>query len=825
MSCRQLSGFGSPWSALDQRGAAARLWVAVACCALLGCQSSDETKDAAPDAPTGPRLDTVSPLTGPPRGGIPLILRGQNLAPGAEVRVAGAIAANATSFTSGELRITLPAGPGAIGPVPIEIRNPDGPYTVRPDLFVYGSILEKTLSGAPLSIVSADFDGDGRPDLATLGRWDDSVTVLFNTGAGRFDRLLQLPLGGQLTVQANLAAVDLDSDGKSDIVVSERALTFRNLGGGSFAPPTPLLSTAAPDNVTVGDYNGDGRPDLALLSWGSPTGWLLLNQGALRFSPPSTLALGAKANSVTAAAGDFDGDGKDDLAVAVEEGVVVATSVSATPGVGKLLALPGHPVSVSTGDLNGDGLRDLVVTTNFTKDVQVLVGDGAAGFSGVASLPVGDNPSQVTIGDLNGDGIAELIVANRWSSSLSVLSGKGGGSFSPGASLPVGSQPISTIMADLDGDGRPDLASVNSVGSSVSLVLSGDYGGIGPTLSYPVGGAPSAIFVQDLDEDGSDDVVVRSSAGTVNILFSDKMGWFNRIEFPGAAADSAIVGVGDLDGDGRADLISRSADMMQVSPNKGGGRFGRWVGTPVSGSLFGFATADFNRDGHLDMVALPYDQAKYEPLLLLGTGMATFSPPVRVVTTFPSGALAVADFNGDGLTDLAVAYVSNVGVGILLGTGLGGFGPSRETDHGGYEPTSITAADINGDRRMDLAVTLEFFLGSKGPGLLSVLLGKGDGTFAAPALYTTGVDPSAAAVGDLNGDGIPDLVVANRLGGSVTLFLGKGGGALERANSDGVQVNGNPTEVKLLDINADGKLDLILTSQITDNLSILLNRL
>ena len=224
---------GVPWPALKRRhtrvrrppsaGRAAPFGVVIACCALLGCQPPAADLGAASDVPdTSLRLDAVSPQAGPSGGGIPLILRGQNIAPGAEVRVGGVLATNAIFRTPGELRVTLPAGPGAIGPVLIELRNPDGESTIRPDLFAYGSLLEKTLGGRPESLATADFDGDGLADLATMNRWDDSVIVLFSTGRGRFDRLLRLPLGEHVEETASLAAVDLDGDGKPDLVVSQR---------------------------------------------------------------------------------------------------------------------------------------------------------------------------------------------------------------------------------------------------------------------------------------------------------------------------------------------------------------------------------------------------------------------------------------------------------------------------------------------------------------------------------------------------------------------------------------------------------------------------
>lgn len=175
----------------------------------------------------------------------------------------------------------------------------------------------------------------------------------------------------------------------------------------------------------------------------------------------------------------------------------------------------------------------------------------------------------------------------------------------------------------------------------------------------------------------------------------------------------------------------------------------------------------------------------------------------------------------DGFAALANGINNNV-VGILLGTGTGSFGPSRQVELGASNPLGITAADINGDGQIDLAVTLLSSATSNGLGLVSVLLGRGDGTFAAPALYLTGVFPSSVAVGDLNGDRIPDLAVANVHGNSISIFRGNSSGALKLLEK--VQVNGYPQDVKLVDVNGDGKLDLVLPSRVTNNLSILLNR-
>src|SRR5207244_4194421 len=215
------------------------------------------------------------------------------------------------------------------------------------------------------------------------------------------------------------------------------------------------------------------------------------------------------------------------------------------------------------------------------------------------------------------------------------------------------------------------------------------------------------------------------------------------------------------------------------------------------------AVGGFNGDGTLDLAVA--DWGSNTVSVLLGNGDGTFQAPLTFTTGARPSSVAAGDFNGDGALDLAVANEDNFSVSVLLGNGDGTFQvPSTFTT--GARPQSVAVGDFDRDGTLDLAVAAEAGFPVL-PGNVSVLLGNGDGTFQAPLTFRTGERAVSVAAGDFNGDGVPDLAVANNgeptFGhrGNVSVLVGNGDGTF-RAPSTVVTAN-TPTAVVVGDFNGD----------------------
>jgi hypothetical protein len=629
--------------------------------------------------------------------------------------------------------------------------------------------------------------------------------------------------------------------------------------------------------VVVGDLNRDGRPDLVVAS---PAGTIsiLLASGPGTFGAPTTFAL---ASPRALALEDVNRDGILDLVVAAGDGVSVLLGNGAG-GFGARLDIPTGigTTAVAIADLNGDGRPDIVVA-NGDSTLTVLLGDGAGGFALVADVPTGSTPIALALADVTGDGLIDVVVANAGDPTVSVFPGTGAGILGPRRDFATLPAAVDVAVVDLDFDGFPDLVVASSVGA-VSVLRGAGGGTFRPATTVATGGIVQSVIAVDVNGDGRPDLVLaRSTPAAALVLLGDGEGNFDAgTAFVNGGPEPFSIAAGDFNQDGRPDLVTANLagnsvtvrfnttvfapagafapavpqllsfsaldpqpvtillgnvdnvtrtfteffdrtgpDLVVVEDAQASlalsfeGRIGGFPSPfPVGGGVTAAVLADVNRDGILDLV-LGRQADSGVITALLGDGAGGFGPGIETPSFQAPISIAVGDVNRDGLPDLMIATGDLDGVLKFAGGAGAGFGADGLVlCGGGGVVRAVALADLNRDGILDIVA-------ARGDSTVSVCLGNATGGFGPPINRAVGQFPVALAIGDVNGDGRLDVVVANADDGTVSILLGDGTGALPSRLD--IPTGALPSAVALADLNRNGRLDIVVLNFGDENLRII----
>jgi hypothetical protein len=586
-------------------------------------------------------------------------------------------------------------------------------------------------SGDTNGATTVDLQGNGSADLVVLNAEDNTISVLLSNGDGTFQTAANYSVGAEPDA---IAVGDFNKDGKNDIAIenynSNSISVLINNGNGTFKPAVNYGTGSYTDaGIVTADFNGDGNLDLIACNNGNLG--LLLGNGDGTFQAATTLPVpGGAGFYINLKTADFNGDGKADLALTDSDGnlIVMLGNGDGTFTTSFTAATGGSYGGLSIADLRGNGKFDIILPEYFASQVGVFLGKGDGTFQAAANYATVGYPASVAIGDINGDGKVDVAVQGRMGG-LSILYGTGGGAFS---------------------------AAVNSTNGGTWSITGGNYSGSNFSLAVPTG-SNTAIYL------GNGDGTFKSPSAT---------------PITSTTGSYTVVHAADLDKDGYLDTVALDSQngLIAIFLGNGDGTFKAQISYAVPDAK-DFALADFNGDGVLDIVVA---QGANGLGVLLGNGNGTF----QAVSNFnATGVNAVGvtagDFNGDGKADIVYADSSLPGFGIVLGNGNGTFKTAVKTTLGN-QPSKVATGDFNSDGNLDFVMS-----------------------------DTQGDEVTRVLVSDFNSDGIPDLAVVNSTGTSFSILLGNGNGTFGAAT--GYPANNAVTDLTAGDINADGVTDLVVS--------------
>ncbi len=585
-------------------------------------------------------------------------------------------------------------------------------------------------SRGPRWIALGDWNNDGRLDLASGNLNTATLTIFVNelTQEGKLDfRLTQNPVSGR---EHSLEALDFDGDGLLDLAVGQGPPGIelqKGKGDGTFVlPKFPVANLGCVEYIAIGDFNNDGKDDLAPTCIDDGTAYVGLSTGKGAYTRIVTFPFSAGTEST--AAGDLNSDGIDDLAM-VSEGSGVLKVFPGTEadkfGVIRDFAPGGTaPRFLITADLDADGHRDVVSADTGSTTLTVYYGREGDRF-----LESGDSVTGYVsakgfeVGDFDRDGVPDLFYSAAADTRAYIYLKPGGGSpTTPTHTVDLASRYTSLAVSDLNNDGVLDLAGSNVNEDTVQVALLDTAGKAHNELAIFAGIAPTELRVGQMDAGTTPDLaVVAQGSNQISLFFGAGDGKFSDLKAVSTIENPKRLALGDLDGDQRTDMVVTSASariiVMHYQSETGDFMAPRELAMDTT-KLFGIPlVADLNGDGQQDIL-IP-EARTLSVFLHAGMGNRTFAQPVAIKTGGTPGHISTGDFDSDGLVDLSASLTNIPSLSIVLNLGAAGFA-DPEIFRVGTPSQSHRVMDLNSDGIPDLlsfsSVTTSIRLGqSSGP--------------------------------------------------------------------------------------------------------------
>jgi hypothetical protein len=604
----------------------------------------------------------------------------------------------------------------------------------------FGALADRVYGSAPFTVGGTASSG--------LAVGYASLTAAVCTASGN---TITLRSAGSCSVQATQGG---STNFNAAISVSQ---TF------TVTPGAQTISFPAPGNQSLGS---SPIALTATASSGLAVSYSSLAPGICAVSAGMATLLSAGTCTVQATQG---GNGSYSAAPPVTQSfVVIGVPQFSAPAA---YATGNYPQGIAVGDFNGDGKLDVAVANAFSGNVSILLGDGAGRLGAGTAVQLGGQPVALVAADFNGDSKIDLAVADLYYNRVFLLSGNGNGTFATSTLAKVGIAPTAVAASDLNRDGKLDLIVVNgssgsTIGQSVTVLLGNGNGTFGAPLSYPTGASPYAVVAADVNGDGNPDLAVASGdANSVSVLLGRGDGTFAPAVNYAAGSYPDGIAAGDLNGDGKADLAIANdySNDVSILLGRGDGSFGPAARFIAGNGPASVVIADFNGDGRKDLaVANRFDD---KVILLVGNGDGTFQPALAYAVGAHPSAVAAVDLNRDGRIDMLVTDAADNDIAVLLQSGtaagtmaLQAGSPQSVALNGAYAPLVVLMSD--GAGRPLSGASVAFVAPSTGA----------SGTFV-------GGGTGAQVTTDVNGLATAPTFTANGTSGSFTVVASTGSGA------------------------------------------------